>query len=182
MVKKFWVLMLVFSILSIAPANAVQIESFNMSNINGTISDKNLKNNDITSEKNITLILNYNNTTETNKTVINETKSNNTNGTDINGTDINGTDINGTVLGNDTNKTENNLDTKSVVISTLDSVANIFGVFTGIAFTVSCMLLAAPEPTPITKTLAVVGYVFTASLGAVSLGCAVAAIFCRWFW
>lgn len=176
---------MVLSILSIGPASAVQIESVNHSVINQTLSDKNLENNDKS--------LDYNNT-QTNQTVIKENnKAIELNGTKTNDTyeiinlnkTINNTnettDLNKTI-DNNTNKTENNFDTKSLVTSTLDSVANIFGAFTGIAFTVSCMLLAAPEPTPTTKVLAAVGFVFTASLGAVSLGCAVAAIFCRWFW
>ena len=36
MVKKFWMLMLVLSILCIVPANAIQIESINQLNINHT--------------------------------------------------------------------------------------------------------------------------------------------------
>jgi hypothetical protein len=182
-VKKFWVLMLVFCIFSIAPANAVQIESFNMSNI-GTISDKNLENNDITSEKNITHILNYNNTTETNKTVINETKSNNTNGTDINGTDINGTDINGTAvlkntISNDTNKTENIFNTKGAIIGTLSAIASISAVITPFLFQATVALAAIPDVT-ITKVLAVACGVATAVCACCTLGCAIAAIFCWW--
>jgi hypothetical protein len=181
-VKNFWVLMLVFCIFSIAPANAVQIGSFNMSNINETISDKNLENNDITSEKNITLILNYNNTTETNKTVINETKSNNTNGTDINGTDINGT----AVLANDTNKTENIFNTKGAIIGTLSAVATISAVITPFLFQATVALAAIPDVT-LTKVLAVACGVATAACACCTAACAcctaacaVAAIFCWW--
>ena len=77
---------------------------------------------------------------------------------------------------------ENNVDPKSAVIGTLDSAASLFGLFTGIAFSVSCMLLAAPEPTFATKALAVFGFAFTAVLGAGTAGFAIAAVFCRWFW
>ena len=123
MVKKFWVLMLVFSILSIAPAKSVQIESLNMSNINETISDKNLENNDTTLDDDITAILNDTNTTKTNETVMNETiynktAINETKGNNTNETDINETAILNKTTGNDTNKTENIFNTKAAVIGT----------------------------------------------------------------
>lgn len=184
MVKKFWVLMLVFSILSIGPANAVQIESLNLLNINGTISDKNLENNDIVLDDNITTILTDNNTTKTNKTVINgtidtenvdlnETKGNNTNETEINETAV----LNKTIS-NDTNKTEDIFNTKAAVIGTLAAVATISAVFT--PFLLQATIAAFPDPTLLTKGLAIVCGIATFACASCTLGCTVAAIFCWW--
>ena len=57
---------MVFSILSIVPAYAVQVGSINQFNINGASSDKNLGNNNTTDNS------------TTNQTASTETKSNNT--------------------------------------------------------------------------------------------------------
>ena len=111
------------SILSIGPASAVQIESINPVNINSTISDKNLDNNNTTLDNN-TSILNGNNSTDTNQTITNGTVCNSTNGTAV----LNETFSNNTI------KKENSNSDKSNVIDTLKTIDVVLGTCTGIAF------------------------------------------------
>ena len=180
-VKKFWVLILVFSILSIGPASAVQIRLVTQFNINDTISDKNLENNNTTLDDNITTILNDNNSTVTNQTIINgtielnETLDNHTNDTEMNETVV----LNKTSC-NDTNKTETIFNTKGAIIGTLGSFASICGVITTFAFAATVALAAVPDPSLCTKVLAVGCGLVTLACVTCTLTCTIASIFCWW--
>jgi hypothetical protein len=162
---------MVFSILSIAPASAVQIGSVSQFNING-ITSKNLENNNTALDNN-----------STNQTAINETKINKTNGTGINATfnnDRNGTGINAT-FNNDSNKIEDGLDIKNGVLTTLNSIAGVATIFTGFALGIGTLFLAIPEPTTATKWIGGICIATAAVSGIVAASCYIASIFCSWF-
>jgi hypothetical protein len=183
---------MVFSILSIGPASAVQIESVNQFNTNGDSSNKSLENNNITFDDNINTIINANNSTGTNQTAINETKSNetielngtisnNTNGTGINQkfyNDTNGTGINQT-FNNTTNNIGDTFDTKAAVLGTLGSVVAIGALVCGAALGLAGLCTALPDVT-LTKVIAGACLVTAAVAAVVTVGCCIASIFCWW--
>ncbi len=158
--KKIFVLIIVMGILSIGPANAVQIESTNHFDSNVTTEEKQLQINETS--------YNDNNTNDTNQAVINQTMDNKT-------------FINET-MGNNTNKTENNINIKEKVIGTLTYAATISGAITSILLTTTTALAAIPEPTAITKVAAVVCGIATAACLSCTVCCSIAAIFCWWLW
>ncbi len=204
MMKKFWILILSLSILFVVPANAVQIEAEEDSFLNSGNEMKTFEINDILLNNNETADINgtiNNETTYLNGTVgnctngtfvnettdLNSTVGNCTNGTFINGTFVNGTDVNSTV-GNDTNGTvdeeklkEQKQKLKENIISTLNNVAAISAVCTGVLMTISSILVTVPEPTLITKVITVGCVVGTAVGCAVSIGCAIGALFLQWW-
>lgn len=175
MIKKFWILILSFSVLFAVPANAVQMGSeedrFNL------YSGNEIKNFEIKD-----ILLNNNETTDIKGTVTNET-------TDLNCTVANctnGTAVNGTV-GNVTNATvdedelkEEKKTLKENIIGTLNNVGVISAVATGVLMTITTLLIAVPDPTWITKTLTVGFAIGTAATAAVTIGCGIASIFVQW--
>jgi hypothetical protein len=180
MIKKFWILVLSLSILFVVPANAVQIGSEeDRSNLNSVNETKNFEIKDI--------LLNNNQTADTNGTVTNKTTDLNcTVGNFTNGTFVNGTTVNGTV-GNLTNGTvdeeklkEQKKTLKENIIGTLNNVGTISAVATGVLMTITTLLIAVPDPTWITKTITVGFAIGTAATAAVTIGCGIASIFVQW--
>ena len=112
--KKFWIVLLVFSIICIGPASAVQISSVDQLNSNGISDDKKLKN--------IETSQNDNNVSDINKTITNETNDNTiiTNQTNDNTTITNQTNDNTTI----TNATMNN---SAVMNGTMNETGDLNG-------------------------------------------------------
>lgn len=185
--KKLWIVMMVFGIVCIGPANAVQIESVNQLNIKCLNEDKKLKN--------IETPLNDNNASDINKTVTNETNNNTTitnptkdnttimspindNNTLTNGTMVNTALMNETgdlnkTIGNGTNNSTENTDNqishevRSKVLLTVTAIASI-----SLAAATVCALI--PDCTA-TKWLAGGCAVFGGC-------CFIAAIIINWCW
>ena len=183
MIKKCGILMLSFLVLFVVPANAVQI---------GSQEDRfNLNDNEIKNIEIKDMLLNNNETADNNGTVTNETTDlNSTVGNYTNGTFVNGTVGNATnsTVGNATNSTadeeklkEQKQKLKENVISTLNNVAAISAVVTGVCLTVASVLLGSPDVSGTSKVIGL-GFAIVGAVGcAIGIGCAIGAMFVQWW-